>query len=73
MQQGTKQDAIALAKTRWAALHPFDLSEESWQQVFEEHRPGDILQAIKRTSATRDTRPEKIYAALLLFLERLVL
>ena len=69
MQPGTTQDAILLAKQRWAALHPFDLSAETWETLFADHHPGDVLTAIAKTKYTRDTRPEKAFAGLVYWIE----
>ena len=55
-------DAIALAKQRWAAIHSFDLDPETWERLFREHRPGNVLQAIRATRDTRDPEPAKRYA-----------
>ena len=71
MQQGTLDDAIVLAKSRWTALHPFDLSEENWEQLFQDHNALDVLTAISKTRHTHDSRPEKIYLSLLFWLGRL--
>jgi hypothetical protein len=69
MKQGTRtQQAIQLAKARFAQVHPFDLADESWQQLFIEHFPGDVLEAVKRTSKTRDPRPEAVYSSLLFWI-----
>jgi hypothetical protein len=46
---------MALAIERWAKLHPFDLPLETWEQLFSQHRPGDILQAIRKTANVHST------------------
>lgn len=69
MNQGTKEQAIELAQQRWAQLHPFDLAPETWQDIFANHMPGDVLQAIRKTARTRDKRPEVLHRSLLHWLE----
>ena len=64
MIHGTTEAAIQLAKQRFAALHPFDLADETWEQLFSDHRPGFVLEAIRQTSKKRD-RPEIVYQWLL--------
>lgn len=68
MTAGINESAIALAKQRWAAIHPFDLEPELWEQLFSEHRAGDILQAIRKTATTRDRQPALLYKSLLYWL-----
>jgi hypothetical protein len=58
-------EVIDLAKARWAALHAFDLADETWLDLFDTYKAGSILQGIRLTSKTRDTRPEIIYQSLL--------
>jgi hypothetical protein len=70
MNNGTTQQAIDLAKSRFAKNFPFDLSDETWRDLFIDHFPGDVLEAIKRTSKTRDPRPEKVYLSLLYWITR---
>jgi hypothetical protein len=72
MQNGTKKDGIALAKARWAAVpFHFDLSDETWQQLAEQYRTGEILQAIKLMKGTADPRPERVYARFVQMIERI--
>ena len=71
MTKGTKQEAIALVKARFAQYHPFDLDDSTWRQVFDEHRTGDILEAVRRTATTRDKRPDKVFASLLFWVSKL--
>jgi hypothetical protein len=66
---GTVASAITLAEQRWAQLHAFDLEAHLWTKLFAEHDPGTILYAIAKTSKTRDTRPEIIYASLIHWIE----
>jgi len=63
MRRETTQEAIALAKVRFAQIHPFDLDDATWKQLFEQYRPGDILEAIRRTP--RDKEAERVYSSLL--------
>lgn len=70
MKNGSTAAAVALAKARWAQYHAFDLDDETWLQLFREHFPGDVLEGIKRTSNTRDPRPEKIFATLEYWVQR---
>jgi hypothetical protein len=65
MNAGSTESAITLAIERWAKLHPFDLPLETWQQLFADHRPGDILQAIRKTSKSHSTDPAIVYRGLL--------
>jgi hypothetical protein len=67
----TTEKAIQLAKARFAQRHPFDLADETWRDLFIEHFPGDVLEAVKRTSKTRDPRPEAVYTSLLYWITRL--
>jgi len=69
--QGSTQDAIALAKARWASLHPFDLEDATWETLFAQHLPGTVLEAVKKTKATIDPRPERIYSSLLYWITRI--
>ena len=71
MTKGTVVEAIQLAKARFAQYFPFDIADESWQQLFAAHRTGDILEAVRRSSTTRDQRPEIVYANLLFWIKRL--
>jgi hypothetical protein len=64
-------DAIQLAKQRWAQLHTFDLDDESWESLFSQFGPGDILQAIQETKQTRSHDPGKIYGRFEFSLARL--
>lgn len=70
-EQGHIEDAIVLAKQRWSLLYPFDLEESVWLQLFSEHRPGDVLQAIKKTTSSRDRQPEALYRSLMYWIARL--
>ena len=64
-------DAIALAKVRWAQYHPFDIPDETWEQLFAQYPAGIVLQAITLTKDTNDRRPEKRYARFEQMLARL--
>lgn len=66
-----RQQALELAKVRWAQNHNCDLHPDTWQQLFETYQPGVILEAIKRTKQMSDPRPEVHYARLCIMLERL--
>lgn len=68
MKTGTNECAIAIAKARFAMLHPFDLDDETWQGLFAQYPAGDVLEAIKKSKHTRDHRPERIYRSLLYWL-----
>ena len=61
--------AIVLAKERWAT-HAFDLAPETWETLFQDHHPGDVLQAISKTRSTRDPRPEKVFEGLIYWINR---
>jgi hypothetical protein len=71
MQQGSVEQAIELAKVRWAAIWPFDLDADAWETLFAEHRATDILQAIKQTRQTRAKDPAAVFQSLLYWLGRL--
>lgn len=70
MKGSTTQQAIELAKQRWAQHHNFDLHDETWMQLFTAHFPGDVLEAIHRTARTRDPRPERVFATLEYWVQR---
>ena len=59
MNAGTRRDAIELAKTRWAAIHSFDLDPATWDHLFNQYPAGNILQAIRMTLGTKDPVPER--------------
>lgn len=61
IQLGTILQARILAEERWNTRFPFSLAPETWTQVFQKARPGEILLAIQKMHDTRDTRPEKIF------------
>lgn len=65
MNQGTKEQAVMLAKQRWARLWPFDLEESVWQDLFSQHQPGIILQAIKKSKKTRNPAPAAVFQGLM--------
>ena len=65
------EDAIVLAKSRWAQLHRCDLHDDTWNALVQRYVVGDILEAIKLTRDTRDPRPERIYARFERFLIQL--
>jgi len=44
-----KNDAQSLAKTRWVAMHGFELQDDAWGRIFHQYSPPVILQAIKLT------------------------
>jgi hypothetical protein len=71
MTKGSVVEAIALAKQRFAQYFPFDLDDASWQQLFDAHRTGDVLEAIRRTSTARDKRAERVYTSLLYWIGKL--
>jgi hypothetical protein len=71
MDHGTTLQAVTLAKARWAQIWPFDLADETWLQLFAEHRPGDVLEAIRKTRQTRDRKSEKVYRGLLFWIDTL--
>jgi hypothetical protein len=52
--QGTREQGLALAKERWAALHCFDLDEETWQRLYASHHVCDVLQALTETRKLRN-------------------
>ena len=54
-------DAVLLAKQRWAAAHPFDLETEVWERLFSQFVAGDILQAITLSRQTRSPLPPIIF------------
>jgi hypothetical protein len=70
IQPGTISQARTLAEKRFAELFPFDLDASTWDDLFARHRPGVILEAVKRMADTRDHRPDKIYARLLVLIEQ---
>jgi hypothetical protein len=53
------QDAIALAKQRWARFHTFDLDDNTWFQLFSTHRPGCVMQAITLSRNAKDADPAR--------------
>ena len=55
------ETAIQLAKQRFAALHPFDLADETWEQLFSDHRPGFVLEAIRQTS--KNVTDQKLFTS----------
>jgi hypothetical protein len=71
MQQGSVEQAIELAKVRWAAIWPFDLDSATWETLLQEHRPTDVLEAIKGTRNTRGKEPSEVFRSLLYWLGRL--
>jgi hypothetical protein len=71
MTKGTTQQAIALAKQRFAQHFPFDLDDATWQRLFDAHSSGDILEAVKKSGTTRDRRPEKVFESLIYWIEKL--
>ena len=70
---GTLEDALALAKARWAQLFAFDLDDQTWLALFQAHRPGEILQAVTLLRGTRDLRPERVYERFLQLIDRVTL
>lgn len=70
MNNGTIEDAVKLAQQRWAQLNEFDLEGSTWVALFQQYSPGEILQAIKLTKDTRDSRPEKRYERFAQLLQR---
>jgi hypothetical protein len=67
---GNREDAIKLAIERWTKIHAFDLAPETWQQLFSDHLPGDVLEGVTRTGKTHDHRPDAVYASLLYWIRR---
>jgi hypothetical protein len=61
IQPGTVAQARILAEERWNARFPFSLDPTTWDAIFQQYRPGEILQGIRKMQDTRDTRPEKVY------------
>jgi hypothetical protein len=70
MQQGTRSEALELAKQRWASLHSFDIDAETWETLFQEHRATDVIEAIRRTRSTRAKEPSAVYTSMLYWLNR---
>jgi hypothetical protein len=70
MPGGTREQALELARQRWSQLHPFDLDEQTWNDLFSRYAPGVLLEAIKLTKETRDPRPQKRYERFLMWIER---
>lgn len=71
MSQGTLDQAIELAKQRWAKLHSFDLEQSQWDELFDEYRAGDVLTAIAKTRGTHSQAPERVFSSLIYWLNRL--
>ena len=69
MNQGSVEQARALAIERWGKLHDFDLDEQTWNMLFEQHRPGEVLEAIHKTKFTRDKKIEAVYQSFLYWLK----
>jgi len=67
----TLESAITLAQQRWSAFNDFDLSIETWENLFAQYPPGAILEAIRTCKHTRDSRPEKRYQRFLQMVDRL--
>lgn len=70
IQPGTISQARKLAEERFSEIFPFDLDSSTWDALFAQHRPGVILEAVKRMRGTVDHRPERVYARLLTMIER---
>lgn len=62
IRPGNSEEAITLAQQRWAALHNFDIAQETWEQLFAIHAPGDILEAIRATRLTRSKDAAIVYS-----------
>jgi hypothetical protein len=69
IQQGTISQARALAEQRWAGQFSFDLAPETWDVLFEEFRPAEVITAIAKMKGTFDQRPERVYARFLQMLD----
>lgn len=69
---GTTAEALELAQRRWAELWWFDLPLDTWQSIFAQYQPGEVIHAIKLTRSTKDRREEVIYRSLLFWLDRIV-
>lgn len=61
---------MELAQQRWSVNHFCDLHPETWTQLFDRYRIGEILEAIKRCGKMDDWRPERHYQRLVEMLER---
>jgi hypothetical protein len=68
ISQGSIAQARALAIERWRRLHDFDLDDQTWNLLFEQHRPGEVLQAIHKTRFTHDKHVEAVYQSLMYWL-----
>jgi len=62
---------FALAKQRWAEVNSFDLEDDTWHLLFQQHRPCDILQAIRYMRNTKDPDPGRRYQRFVRLLENL--
>ena len=72
MSQGTKEQALELAKVRFSQRYAFDLHEETWLQLFDVYRASDILQALKQTiKTTKNVTPERVHGSLVYWCNRL--
>jgi hypothetical protein len=71
MTPGSLEQARALAVERWQTFYNFDLEPSSWDSIFEQFHPCDVLQAIKELKLTRSKVPSVIYERFCIVLERL--
>lgn len=71
IQQGTVTQARTLAEQRWKTQFPFDLDPSTWDELFAQFRPAEVLHGITMMRGTRDTRPEKVYIRFQQMLDRI--
>ncbi len=62
------EGARELLQERWAQIFPFDLADETLDQLLAEHQPGTLLEAIK---LARDVRDHDVAKAYQYFLKKL--
>lgn len=53
--------ARALAQQRWAQFNDFDLSDDSWDQLFTEFGCANVIEAVRCMKHARDRSPEGRY------------
>jgi hypothetical protein len=71
MQPGNVEQARALAVERWKQFYCFDLDPSTWDELFAQYHPCDVLQACKELKGTRSQNPAVVYERLLYILESL--
>jgi hypothetical protein len=70
--QGTKEQALELAKVRFAQRYAFDLHADTWLQLFDAYRANDILQALTQaTRTTKNVTPERVHQSLVYWCSKL--